>query len=263
MKTKDKGKLSRMIHSVKLESVEVISYALLALGTIALVTSIVYSSPVLAFIGLGITFWGALLLFIKPTKYVQISVVDSMSLSYLKAINQIITNSNYRGKAIYLPPKYAKTPKGGIMFIPSKNGLPVPAAKEIAQEKVFLENPKGICMTPLGLDLANLFEKELGKDFAEVDLNYLRNNLPKLLTDDLEIAEDVEINTEDDIILARITESIFRKSSDICNSIGCPLCSSIAVALTRALKKPVIIEKTDLSESKKTTETYYYRILEE
>ena len=236
-----------------------VGYILLLSGAIALVTSILYSSSILAFIGLGLTFWGALLLFIKPAKYVKASLLDSTAISSLTTIDQIITDLNYKGKAIYLPPRYLKTPKGGIVFIPSKKNLIIPPVEEVAKEKVFLKNPKGICLTPPGLDLANLYENELGKDFAKVDLNYLQNNLPKLFMEDLETAEDLEINVEDNMIQAKITGSIYkdlckeaRKLSNVCNSIGCPICSSIAIALTRATGKPVIIEKIEIPTDGKT-----------
>ena len=246
-----------------------VGYILLLSGAIALVTSILYSSSILAFIGLGLTFWGALLLYIKPTKYVKASLLDSTALSSLKTIDQIITDLNYKGKAIYLPPRYLKTLKGATVFIPSKKELILPPTEEVAKEKVFLKNPKGICLTPPGLDLANLYENELRKDFYKVDLNYLQNNLPKLFIEDLETAEDLEINIEDNMIQAKITGSIYkdickeaRKLSNICNSIGCPICSSIAIALTRATRKPVIIEKNNTSQDGKIIEAQY-RIIEE
>jgi len=243
---------------------ETVAYILMLSGIITLVTSIMYSSSILAFIGLGLTFWGALLLFIKPTKYVKANLLDSTALSSLKTIDQIITDLNYKGKAIYLPPRYLKETKGGTVFIPSKKDLIIPPAEEVAEEKVFLKNPQGICLTPPGLSLANLYEKELGKDFAKLDLNYLQNNLPKLFIEDLEMAEDLEINIEDNMIQVKITRSIYkdlcnevRKLPKICGSLGCPLCSSIAIVLTRATGKAVIIEKTEVPKDGKTIEAYY------
>jgi hypothetical protein len=234
-----------------------ISYALLLSGTIALVTSIVYSSSILAFIGLGLTFWGGLLTFIKPTKYVRAILLETTAFSSFKAINQIITNLSYNGKAVYLPPKYLKTPKGGAIFIPLKKEAVIPLVEEVAVEKVFVESPQGMCLTPPGLDLANLYEKELGKDFTEVDLDYLQQNLPKLLIDDLEIVEDLEISMEDDIIKLRITGSIYKNPTNDVNSIGCPLTSSIAIALGRATGKLILIEKNVVSENENITDAYY------
>jgi len=247
---------------------ETVAYALLLSGTIALITSIVYSSSILAFTGLGLTFWGALLLYIKPTKYVKASLLDSTAISSLKTIDQIITDLNYKGKAIYLPPRYLKDPKGGKVFIPSKKTLSIPPAEEIAEEKVFLKNPKGMYLTPPGLDLVNLYENELGKDFTQVDLNYLQNNLPKLFIEDLEIAENLEINIESNMIKVKITGSInkslcneVRKLPNICSSFACPLCSSIAIALTRTTGKSIIIEKTEVPEDGETIEASF-RLLE-
>jgi len=247
----------------------IIGYILLSFGIISLILSVPYASSILAFIGLGLTFWGALLLFLKPTKLVKADLLNSTIISSLKTINQIISNSNSQGKAIYLPPKYLKNIKGATVFIPAKKETILPSTEEIAEEKIFLENPNGMCITPPGLGLTNLFEKELKTNFLTTDITYLQNNLPKLFIEDLEIAENFEMNTENSIIHVKITETIYknicketRKLSNICNSIGCPLCSSIAIALTRATGKPVTIEKTEISGDGKTIEAYY-RIIEE
>jgi len=250
------------------EPSKVIGYTLLLFGTLSLLLSIFYEHSILAFIGLGLTFWGALLLFIKPTKYVKANLLDSTTISSLRTIDQIITDLNYKGKAIYLPPKHLKSLKSGTVFIPSEKELVIPPTEEMAEGKAFVKNPKGICLTPPGLGLANLYENKLGKDFAKADLNYLQNNLPKLFIEDLEIAEDLEVNIKDNMIQIKITESIYknlckqtRKLSNICNSIGCPLCSSIAIALTRATRKSVIIEKTEVPEGGKTIEANF-RLME-
>jgi len=247
---------------------ETVAYALLISGTIALITSIVYSSSILAFTGLGLTFWGALLLYIKPTKYVKTSLLDSTTISSLKTVDQIITDLNYKGKAIYLPPRYLKETKSGKVFISSKKNLSIPTVEEIAEEKVFLKNAKGMCLTPPGLGLVNLYENELRKDFTKVDLNYLQNNLPKLFIEDLEIAENLEINKEDNTIKVKITGSInkdlcndARKLPNICGSLGCPICSSIAIALTRATGKLIFIEKTEVPKDGETIEANF-RLLE-
>ena len=248
---------------------EIIGYILLLFGAISLMASIIYVSSILAFIGLGLTFWGALLLFIRPTKLVKANLLDSTAISSLTTINRIIDDLKYKGKAIYLPPRYLKGLKGGTIFIPSKKEIIIPPAEEVAEEKVFLKNPNGIYLTPLGLGLVNLYEKELGTDFAKANLNYLQNNLPKLFIEDLEIAEDLEINVEANMIQVKITGSIYknfckeaRKLPNICGSLGCPLCSSIACALTRAAGKPVIIENNSFSDDANTIEVCY-RIIEE
>jgi len=245
-------------------------YVLLLLGAAALASSIIYASSILAFIGLGLAFWGALLLFARPIRYVSSSLLDPTTVSTLTTLDRVIADLNYKGKGIYLPPRYLKDLKEGTLFIPYEKEIITPTVEEVAQEKVFLKNPEGVCLSPPGLGLANLFERELGTSFAKVDLDHLQNNLPKLFVEGLEMSEDFEMDVHDNVINVKITESIYKGlcsevrklSSNICGSLGCPLCSSIACALTRATGKPIIIEKNQLSKDGKTIEAYY-KILEE
>lgn len=48
----------------KIDLTKATSWTLLGVGVAALITSIIYASSILSFIGLGLTFWGALLLYI-------------------------------------------------------------------------------------------------------------------------------------------------------------------------------------------------------
>lgn len=241
---------------------------LLLLGATAFISSILYESSTLAYIGLGLTLWGALLLFIRPTRYVKSKLLNSMIISPLTTIHQVMKALNYNGKGVYLPPQYLKAFRGGTIFVPYKKEVIIPLIEEVAQEKVFLRNPKGVCLTPPGLSLANLYEDDLGKDFAMVNLDYLQDNLPKLFIEGLKIAEDFEMGMEGNMIHIKITGTVCgelckeaRKIPNICY-LGCPLCSSIACALTRATGKPIIIEKASLSADGKTVEAHY-RVLEE
>ena len=245
-----------------------IGYIFLLIGALVLYTSTLYPSSVIALIGLGLTFWGALFLFVKPEKYLKAKILLSTTLSSLTFIDQILSDLDYRGKAIYLSPEYSTSAKSGTVFISSKNDSVIPPIEEVAGGKIFLKKPKGICFPPPGLGLVNLYEKELGKVFNKVDLNYLQKNLPKLLVENLEIAKKLEIKIERDIIHVKIMGSIYtklfkeaRNLSNIFNSIGCPICSSIAIALTRVTGKHLVIEKTEVCNDGKTFE-FYYRTIE-
>jgi hypothetical protein len=248
-----------------------IAFILLAFGAASVISSVFYVSSSLAFIGLTLIFWGALLLFMKPIRYVKTSLLDSTAISSLTTIDRVISESNYKGKAVHLPPLpyFLKGYKGGIVYISSKKGTVLPPVNEVSGKRVFVKNPQGICIVPPGLSLVNLYEKELGKEFTTVDLEYLKNNLPKLFTENLEIAKDLEINKENSLIHVKITGSVYkdfctevRKLSNVCSSYGCPLCSSIACALSRALGKPITIEKTEVSSDSEVIEAYY-RVIEE
>jgi hypothetical protein len=218
---------------------------------------------------LGLTFWGFLFLLLKQETYVKSTLLDSTATQSLENLNKILTELGYKGKGVYLPPKYLKDFKSGIVYVSKKKGNKIPSPEEKLEEKTFSSNPNGLYIAPPGLDLTNLFEKEIGTDFIRTDLQYLQDNLPNLFIENLEIAQDLEINTEDNLVNVKITDSVYenfckqaRKLSNICNSIGCPLCSSIAGALTRATGKLVVIEKCEYSENDKTI-SVQYRILEE
>jgi predicted transcriptional regulator/uncharacterized protein YuzE len=248
---------------------KIIAYIMLAVGVVSLASSAFYASSILAFIGLGLAFWGALLLYITPTRYVKLDLLNAIAPSTLVNIEKMLTSSKLNGKGIYLPPKYLKDFESSLIFIPSKANQTLPKPEEIDEEKLYSENPEGLFITPPGLALSKLFEKELGTSFTKTDVNYIQNNLPKLLIEDMEIAENVEVEVKEDLITVEITKHIF---SEICEeirklpktheTIGCILSSAIACALAKATGKPITIEKEELSEDGKTTKIQY-RILED
>ena len=246
----------------------IIGLTLISCGTLALVGSIIFVASILAFIGLGLTFWGFLFLLLKRETYVKSILLDSTATRSLENLDRILTELEYKGKGVYLPPKHLKNFKSGIVYVSKKKGDEILPPEEKLEEKMFSSNPNGLSITPPGLDLTNLYEKEIGTDFIRTDLKYLQDNLPKLFIENLEIAQDLEINTEGNLINVKITDSVYKdfckqtqKLSNICHSIGCPLCSSIACTLTRATGKPVIIENSEYSEKDKTINVQY-RILE-
>ena len=262
---------------------------LLGLGAVFLVFSIFYASQILAFIGLGLIFWGVILTYIQNEEYIKQDLLDTTTLPLLATLNQILQELDYRGKAIYLPPKYLKDPETTKAYIPKQKDAKLPAPEQIQEQenKTFPKNPEAALIIPPGFALSKLFEKTLGTTFTKVDLEHLQQNLPKTFIHDLEIAENLEIQTKpskaakeltdsvslihskNDTIHVKIANSIYkdickeaRQLSYICGAIGCPICSAIACAITKATGKPVIIEKEQTSEDGRNIHTEYH-ILEE
>jgi hypothetical protein len=100
-------------------------------------------------------------------------------------------------------------------------------------------------------------------------LAYLQRNLPKLLIEGLEIVEDFEMNIKGNQINVNIEGSSYSDFCDkisglthICATFGCPLCSSIACAITRTTGKPILIERTVHSTDGRTLQIFL-KILEE
>ena len=260
-KYRDNERKSTSIHRFSL--IKAVCWTLISVGAVSLIISIIFGSQILAFIGLSLLFWGAFLLYIKPEEYTKQVLLDAAIPPALETLDQIITELDYRGKAIYLPPKYLKDPETYKAYLSKRAEEKPPEPNLILKQKnqLFLKNPEGILFTPPGAKLTKLFEKRLGINFALANLNYFKQNLPKLLMDDLEIAENIEIEikpkkfsiekraTNYGIIHVKITNSIFRnmvkenpKLSQIHNTIGSPISSAIACALTKVTGRPLIIE---------------------
>ena len=144
---------------LKWRLVIVASVCLLAIGSITLVESVTLSSSTLAFIGLGLTFWGLLIMFLRPVSYARAELVDSTALSSIQAVDRIISDMGYHGRGIYLP---RKGTEWVALFVPAdKDSSNAP--RELNEDSVIQSNPKGISFVPPGLELAKFFLDKLGK----------------------------------------------------------------------------------------------------
>ena len=254
-------------HQISL--VKATCWTLLSLGALSLIVSIILVSQILALIGICLIFWGAILLYIQPEEYTKKVLLDAVMPLSFETLNQIINERRYRGKAIYLPPKYFENPETNKAYLPNRLEEKPPEPNLILKQEnqFFLNYPEGILFTPPGAQLTKLFEKRLGISFTQANLQYVKQNLPKLLTDDLEIAENIEIEikpskfftekngTNYGIIHVTITNSIFKKMvkenpklSKIYSNVGSPLASAIACALAKVTGRPLIIDEIQSSQ---------------
>jgi len=255
----------------KLNLASLAGWITLALGCVALIGAIIYNHQILAFIGLGLTFWGIILTYIKSEEYVKESLFNSTCLSSLTALNQLVDKLGYVEKAIYLPPKYLKEPENVKVYIPKGKFsiLPSPEQTQMEEDNLFMKNPEGLLITPPGNELNKLFEKTLETSLTRVDFQYLQLNLPKIFIEELEITQDIEINMENSKVHVKIENSPYlrlaketARLSKVYESLGCPLSSAIACALAKALGKPVKIERQEINEAARTM-MIEYSLLEE
>jgi len=256
--------LKRDLWKLEKKPTTLVSAVLLSIGLFCLVFSTLHSSLPLSFIGLSLTFWGGLLLYIKPTKYVKEKLLDQTATSSLVTINQLLKRLNINGKAVYLPPKYLKDLKDGQVFLSNEKNIIIPPINDPVQETSLHNNPEALYLTAPGLSLANLYEDELKETFIRADLKYLQDNLRKLFVEDLEIAEDLEVEVRDNRVRVLIKGCIYKdlheeieKLESTHQSLGCPLCSSLAIAISRTTGKPVIIDENKTSPDDNTIEVHY------
>lgn len=158
--------------------------------------------------------------------------------------------------------------ESGLLYIPKESEQPIPSQKEINQKEMGFSIQNGIVLTPPGLALSKLFEKELGTSFLKLDVFQLQFRLPKILIENLEIAKDVKIIIDSNKITVKIVDNIL---NDLCQEtrklpkthkiVGCPLSSAIACALAKTTGKIVIIQKEEQNPKYETT--IYYKLLED
>jgi len=87
--------ISKTSKRKRLLSKGIADYILALMGILALIFSIVYVSSILAFIGLGLTFWGFLFLYLKRERYVKSTVLDSTAAPSLETLSKIITELDF------------------------------------------------------------------------------------------------------------------------------------------------------------------------
>ena len=239
-------------------------------GILSLAFSIYTTSSVLAFIGLGLTFWGALFFFVRPIKYVQSTLLDSTAITSYSTIDRIIKDLNYKGKSFYIPPypkdiylpEYLKGLKNMIVFISADSDASMPSIEEMAKSRFLLENPKGISIAPPGLGLLTLFEKELKTDLTHLNLNELCDSLSNTILEHFQLAKEIEIKPEKDTIHLKIVDSTYKdlysKEENLksIHLLGCPIVSAIACAIAKATGKMVTIVKDEVSLDNQTIQVW-------
>jgi hypothetical protein len=244
-----------------------VPYFLLILGLVALFSSVFFSSYFQAFVGLGLTFWGALFLFVKPGKFMKLELLGPISISALVNIEEMLTEVETGSTGIYLPPNRLKDCTSSLVFIPTGSNQPLPTTKERQNKTLKIRNPPGFLITPPGLGLSRFFEKELKRQFNEMTLEHLQIQLPKLF-DGLQITKHMDIRLEENKITVVMINHIFEK---LCKeaaklekthkTVGCHLSSALACAFAKATGKPIIIVAEETSPD--ATTTIRFQVLED
>lgn len=271
---------------MKTKRATALSLTMFGLGAASFLVSVYYSSTILALIGLGLAFWGGLLLYVRSQEYAPKALIEATVMPSLASLDQIVRTLEFKGEAVYLPPKYFDDPENAKIYISKHQNAELPSPEQVQkhENQLIIKNPQGILLTPPGEELAKLAEKALDTSFTRVDLEYLQHNLPKTFVEDLEIAENLQIDIiasrsrtkvsesvsvlslRSEAVNVRITAPVYKEIASenqrqTQSKIGDPICSSIACALAKATGKPIIIQKIQPTEDGKTIEATY-RILE-
>ena len=227
-----------------------LSTSIIAPLTTLFPASIIASSTTLAFIGLALTFWGILFLFARPTKFVKSALLDSTAISSYTTIDRIIKDLGYKGRSYYIPPypkevylpEYLKGLKNMIVFVSADTDPSMPSIEDMAKGRFLLEKPKGISVTPPGMGLVNQLENEMKTDLTNLSYIELLNELPRVLLENLRLAEEIRLEPEDSIVHIKIVGSKYQdlyeseENLKCIHSLGCPIVSAATVRACTSIR---------------------------
>lgn len=239
-------------------------------GILSLAFSVVTASQILAFIGLGLTFWGALFFLVRPIAYVRGNILGITAVTLYSTIDRIIKDLNYEGKGLYVPPypkdvylpEHLKGLKESIVFISADVNSGPPSVEEIASSKFMTKKPRGICITAPGSGLVDQFEKLLRTDLTKMSLEDLCASLPQIILENFQLAKEIEMKTEDNRVILKTSDSVFKnlyveEGPRSVRLLGCPLASAVASALGKATGKATQIESVNTSPDVQTIEVSF------
>jgi uncharacterized protein YuzE len=253
------NKLKNQTRKHRFPTERIVAFGMLSVGGILTTTSLFYNSSFSAMVGLVLTLWGGILLYVTPGKLVLIELLNATAASTMINVENVLKEANINGNGVYLPPRYLEDFESSLVFIRKETGNRLSSHQEVNAGKLHPSNRDDLFLVPPGLALSKLFEKELGMSFTEMNLDALMKKLPLLLVEDLEIAEDVEIKSQGNIITIEATNCIFNKLCDEIRKLekthataGCVFTSALACAIAKATGKPVAIQKEELVNEGKT-----------
>jgi hypothetical protein len=267
---KETQSLKKQIHTLNRNSTIRISIVFAIPGILSLILSIITESQVLAFIGLGLTFWGALFYLVRPIAYVRGSLLSTTATTLYQITDRIIKDLNIKGKGIYVPPypKEVYLPqhliglKETIFFLSQDANQAAPSIEEMATGKFVTKNPKGVILIPPGSSFMDQIEKLLRTDITKMNLEDLCTTLPQLILENFQLAKEIEMKTENNQIHLKTVDSIYKNlyRKDNLKSVqllGDPLTSTVACTIARATGKQVTIQNINVSPDTQTSETTF------
>jgi hypothetical protein len=267
---KEVASLRRQLQAMNRKSASRIGVVFAVPGVLSLAFSVITGSQVLAFIGLGLTFWGALFFLVRPIAYVRGNILGITSVTLYSTIDRIIKDLKCEGRGLYVPPyprdvylpEHLKGLKESIVFISADLNSGPPSVEEIASSKFMTRKPRGICITAPGSSLVDQFEKLLRTDLTKMNLEDLCASLPQIILENFQLAKEIELKTEDNRVVLRTSDSVFKnlyleESPKSVRLLGCPLVSAVASALGKTTGKATLIESINTSPDVQTIEVSY------
>jgi hypothetical protein len=249
---------------------------LLAIG--AVITLVAYpsyngspSASVLMMVGIGALFVGAVTVFLNTERFISQKVAEDLNLSSVIVVDDLLRDLRVKNRGVYLPSSMTGT--NVKVFIPLRREYEVPAKVHLTEDRAFLidlANPaqEGVLLKPLGYHLFAHTTRDLKVDWRDAPIetegaeepqqdrepqagNTLAEKLQDVLVKGLELADKVVVSQSDGELSVRLQNtpyigtchSIGEEAPQVCEQIGCPLCSMIACIYTENADTASVLEE--------------------
>ena len=246
---------------------------LLAIG--AVITLVAYPSynvspgaSVLMMVGIGALFVGAVTVFLNTERFISQEVAEDLNLSSVIVVDDLLRDLRVKNRGVYLPSSMTGTTVK--VFIPLRREYEVPSKVHLAEDRAFLidlANPaqEGVLLKPLGYHLFAHTSRDLKVDWRDARTetegaeeheqdrepqDTLAEKLQDVLVKGLELADKVVVSQSDGELSVRLQNtpyigtchSVGEEAPQVCEQIGCPLCSLIACIYTEYADTATVIE---------------------
>ncbi len=229
---------------------------LIVVGALLLAAAIFYDSQVTAFIGLGLTLWGAIFAVARSGKYVKSSLLDGSAKSAYSTIDRMITDLKYVGQGYYIPaypqdvalPDYLDSLREPVVFI-SETFDGKLSVDELAERKFLSSRTNGVFIAAPGSEIMSQMERQMQIDFSKLKLQEVSELLPNSLTEIFNLAKTAEISLIPNGATFKATgiiyESLYKADGKLksVRMLGCPVVSAVASTLAKSSGKTVIIRE--------------------
>jgi hypothetical protein len=237
-----------------------------SIGAVCLAISYLSSSTILTFIGLGLTLWGLLLLYISQPRSIPRKVFDVLSFSMLRSIDAIVDELYHGDSVVHFYHANRNGLAQGYIYFTRPNGA-VQNYVQLNRQEISQNDPNGTVILSPSQGLLDLFEKELNVNLAKIDFPFLERTLPDILVEELKLVDYFLIEANDDTFAIRFSGEpsvhlcrLINEKSKIGYRIGCPVCGMLALALSKSTGRPIRIKQTITEGDGNNIRTVYEKI---
>ncbi len=208
-------------------------------------------------IGFGAIFIGLFAIIVIREKTIPKKLNDAQLLSSVELLYSLTNSLDLEGNGLYIPAGSNLSKERVFIPLQEEEKYNLPALDD---DTVFVTGTSGsslgVVFVPPGLGLLETYEREMGIEIEDIDIDELEQNL-QIMIYGLGLIKDLSIKKDGNkFIRVKITHSAYqgiceeiKNKGKICRQTCCPICSSILCAITRSLGKKVRIQQVDIKDN--------------